>query len=142
MTYKIDLVPYPTRAEGWVNRSNHNWYHCYSHISQLFLVPWQGPTEEGRISREDKKRGPRRNLILPKKHLFHSKPEVLRTTFRPYKIPKSNFRAVSLTLTAPHRHSSSFDILSSSVCQESKPRMFVIYCLHKRVSIKTICFCC
>ena len=36
-----------------------------------------------------------------------------------------DFRDVSVTLTAPHRHSSSLDILSS-VCQESKPRLLFI----------------
>ena len=41
------------------------------------------------ILREGKKKGPRRNSRLPKKHLFHSRPEVLRTTFRRYKISKS-----------------------------------------------------
>ena len=34
-------------------------------------------------------KGPRRNSKLPKKHLFHSRPEVLRTTFRLYKNSKS-----------------------------------------------------
>ena len=42
-----------------------------------------------RFLREDKKNGPRRNSRLPKKYLFHSRPEVLRTTFRRYKISKS-----------------------------------------------------
>ena len=40
------------------------------------------------ILREDKKKGPRRNSRLPK-YLFYSRPEVLRTTFRRYKISKS-----------------------------------------------------
>ena len=82
-------------------------------------------------------KGPRRNSRLPKKHLFHSRPEELPTTFRHYKNSKSqNFRDVSVTLTARHRHSSSLDILSFSVCQE-KQTSFVCYLLpHKRVSIK------
>ena len=41
-----------------------------------------------RILREDKKNGPRRNSRLPKKRLY-SRPEVLRTTFKRYKISKS-----------------------------------------------------
>ena len=54
-----------------------------------------------------------------------------------FKVP--DFRDVSVTLTAPHRHSSSLDILSSSVCQEIKHCLFVCYSLsHERVSIKTI----
>ena len=54
-----------------------------------------GPTEQPKetlyqvIPRVDKKKGPRRISRLPKKHLFHSRPEVLRTTFRHYKISKS-----------------------------------------------------
>ncbi len=56
-----------------------------------------------------------------------------------FKVP--DFRDVSVTLTAPHRHSSSLDILSSSFCQESKPRWFVIYCLTNRFK-KTIFCCC
>ena len=54
-----------------------------------------------RILREDKKKGPRRNSRLPKKHLFHSTPEVLRTTFRCYKISKSR-TLETLVLPKPH----------------------------------------
>ena len=44
-----------------------------------------------RIIGEDKTKGPRRNLKLPEKHLFHSRPEVLRTTFRRNKISKRRY---------------------------------------------------
>ena len=47
-------------------------------------------------------------------------------TSQKFKVP--DFRDVSVTLTASHCHSSSLDILSSSVCQESKHHL-VIYCL-------------
>ena len=54
-----------------------------------------------RILREDKKKGPRRNSRLPKKHLFHSRPKVLWTTFRHYKISKSQTLEM-LLLLKPH----------------------------------------
>ena len=52
-----------------------------------------------RILREDEKKVPRRNSRLSKKHPFHSRPEVLWTTVRRYKISVSDFRDVSVTLT-------------------------------------------
>ena len=52
-----------------------------------------------------------------------------------FKVP--DFRDVSVTLTAPHRHSCSLDNLSS--CFPGKQTSFVCYLLtHKPVSIKTI----
>ena len=48
-------------------------------------------------------------------------------TLQKFKVP--DFRDISVTLTATHRHPSYLDILSSSFCQESKHRLFVICCL-------------
>ena len=48
-------------------------------------------------------------------------------TLQNFKVP--DFRDVSVTLNAPHRHSSALDILSASVNQESKHRLFLIYYL-------------
>ena len=47
--------------------------------------------------------------------------------FTKFKVP--DFRDVGVSLTAPHRHSSSLDILSSFVCFPGKHRLFVINCL-------------
>ena len=46
-----------------------------------------------------------------------------------FKVP--DFRDVSVSLTAPYRHSSSLDILSSSVCQKSKPLFFWLFIVSK-----------
>ena len=48
-------------------------------------------------------------------------------TIQEFKV--QNYRDISVILTAPHRHSSSLDILSFSVCQESKHYLRVIYSL-------------
>ena len=55
-----------------------------------------------------------------------------------FKVP--DFRDISITLTTPHHHSSSLDILSSFL--PGKQTSFVCYLSHKRVSIKTIFCCC
>ena len=49
-----------------------------------------------------------------------------RSTLQKFKV--LDFRDISVTLNASHRHSSSHDIISY-FCQESKHRLFVIYCL-------------
>ena len=84
-----------------------------------------------RIHREDEEKCPRRNSRLPKKHLFQEwkRPEVLRKTFRRYKISKAQ-NLETLVLLQPHLIVPlSLDILSSSVWLESKSRLFVIHCL-------------
>ena len=40
-----------------------------------------------------------------------------------------------MSLTAPHRHSSSLDFLSSFVCQENKDRLFVFFLLNNGLSL-------
>ena len=78
---------------------------------------------------------PRRNSRLPKKHLFHSRPEALWTTFRLYKNSKSqtletlvSFK-LHLIITLP---------LSIFFPLFARKANIVYYLSHNCVSIKTI----
>ena len=97
--------------------------------SETFLVQILIYKKWKNESAETIRKGTRKKLKAAKEaslpFLTRGTPNNLQT-LQKFKVP--DVRDISVILTTPHRHSPCLDILSS-YCEESKHRLFVIFCL-------------
>ena len=91
-----------------------------------------------RIIRDDEKKDQEETQDYQRSILSILDPRHSKQPLQKFKVP--DFRNISVILTAPHRYSSSLDILSSSFGQESRHCFLVIYCLSNVFQWKHFCY--